>query len=62
MDRPLWRFTANYRLHRRLQIAIPAMYLLDRESQIVAQWVGKIDYDEVEKEVLKRFTQFHTPQ
>ena len=35
--------------------AIPAMYLLDRESQIVAQWVGKIDYDEVEKEVLKRF-------
>ena len=34
--------------------AIPAMYLLDRESQIVAQWVGKIDYDEVEKEALKR--------
>ena len=34
--------------------AIPAMYLLDRESQIVAQWVGKIDYDEVEKEVLRR--------
>ena len=34
--------------------AIPAMYLLDRESQIVAQWVGKIDYEEVEKEVLRR--------
>ena len=34
--------------------AIPAMYLLDRESQIVAQWVGKIDYDEVEQEALKR--------
>ena len=34
--------------------AIPAMYLLDRESQIVAQWVGKIDYDEVEQEVLRR--------
>ena len=24
------------------------------ESQIVAQWVGKIDYEEVEKEVLRR--------
>ena len=34
--------------------AIPAMYLLDGESQIVAQWTGKIDYKEVEKEVLKR--------
>ena len=34
--------------------AIPAMYLLDEENQIVAQWVGKIDYDEVEKEVLRR--------
>ena len=34
--------------------AIPAMYLLDRESQIVAQWVGKIDYEEVEQEVLRR--------
>ena len=34
--------------------AIPAMYLLDGESQIVAQWVGKIDYDEVEQEVLRR--------
>ena len=34
--------------------AIPAMYLLDRESQIVAQWAGKIDYEEVEKEVLRR--------
>ena len=33
--------------------AIPAMYLLDRESRIVAQWSGKIDYDEVEKEVLR---------
>ena len=83
MDRPQWRFIANYRLHQRLQVgvelnpkakevgplatlflspawyqfkvkAIPAMYLLDRESQIVAQWVGKIDYEEVEKEVLRR--------
>jgi thiol-disulfide isomerase/thioredoxin len=34
--------------------AIPAMYLLDRESQIVAQWTGKIDYEEVEQEVLRR--------
>ena len=34
--------------------AIPAMYLLDGESQIVAQWTGKIDYEEVEKEVLQR--------
>ena len=33
--------------------AIPAMYLLDGESQIVAQWVGKIDYEEVEQEVLR---------
>ena len=34
--------------------AIPAMYLLEEESQIVAQWVGKIDYEKVEKEVLRR--------
>ena len=34
--------------------AIPAMYLLDGESRIVAQWTGKIDYEEVEKEVLKQ--------
>tara|TARA_Y100000588_G_scaffold237180_1_gene250838 strand:+ start:480 stop:1163 length:684 start_codon:yes stop_codon:yes gene_type:complete len=34
--------------------AIPAMYLVDGESQIVAQWTGKIDYAAVEKEVLKR--------
>lgn len=34
--------------------AIPAMYLLDRKSQIVAQWGGKIEYKEVEKEVLKQ--------
>ena len=34
--------------------AIPAMYLLDGKSQIVAQWVGKIDCAEVEKEVLRR--------
>ena len=34
--------------------AIPTMYLLDRESQIVAQWVGKIDYEKVEKEVLRQ--------
>ncbi len=33
--------------------AIPAMYLLDRESRIVAQWSGKIDYEEVEREVLR---------
>ena len=33
--------------------AIPAMYLLDRENQIVAQWSGKIDYEEVEPEVLR---------
>ena len=34
--------------------AIPSMYLLDGESRIVAQWTGKIDYEEVEKEVLKQ--------
>ena len=34
--------------------SIPAMYLLDGESQIVAQWTGKIDYEEVGKEVLRR--------
>lgn len=34
--------------------AIPAMYLLDGESQIVAQWNGKIDCAEVEQEVLSR--------
>ena len=34
--------------------AIPAMYLLDRKSQIVAQWGGKIEYKEVEQEVLKQ--------
>jgi peroxiredoxin/YHS domain-containing protein len=33
--------------------AIPAMYLLDREGQIVAQWTGKIDYEDVEKEALR---------
>ena len=32
--------------------AIPAMYLLNAESQIVAQWTGKVDYGIVEKEVL----------
>lgn len=31
--------------------AIPTMYLLDREGQIVAQWSGKIDFEDVEKEV-----------
>ncbi len=34
--------------------AIPAMFLLDRDSRIVAQWVGKIDYEVVEKEVSSR--------
>ena len=33
--------------------AIPAIYLLDRESRIVAQWTGKIDYEKVEQEVLR---------
>ena len=37
--------------HRFRVKAIPAMFLLDGNSQIVAQWVGKIDFDEVEKEV-----------
>ncbi len=35
--------------------AIPAMYLLNAGSQLVAQWTGKIDYEEVETEVLRRF-------
>ena len=40
---PAWyRFTVK---------AIPAMYLVDREGQIVAQWTGKIDFEDVEKEV-----------
>lgn len=34
--------------------AIPSMYLLDGESRIVAQWTGKIDYEELEREVLKQ--------
>ena len=34
--------------------AIPAMYLLDRQSRIVAQWTGEIDYEEVEREVLRQ--------
>ena len=34
--------------------AIPAMFLLDREGQIVAQWTGKIDYEQVEQAVLRR--------
>ena len=34
--------------------AIPAMFLLDRDGQIVAQWVGKIDHEDVEKEVSSR--------
>ena len=33
--------------------AIPAMYLLNRDGQIVAQWTGKIDYEEVEEEILR---------
>lgn len=33
--------------------AIPAMYLVDRDSQIVAQWTGKIDIEDVEKEVMR---------
>ena len=35
--------------------AIPAMYLLDRDSQIVAQWTGNIDFEEVEREVSRQF-------
>ena len=44
-QRPAW--------HQFKVKAIPAMYLLDGESQIVAQWTGKIDYKEVEKAVMK---------
>ena len=33
--------------------AIPAMFLLDGDSQIVAQWVGEIDYGDVEKAVVE---------
>ena len=32
--------------------AIPAMYLLDGEGRIAAQWTGKIEYQDVEREVL----------
>ena len=42
--------------------ALPAMYLLDGESQIVAQWTGKIDYREVEKEVLKHLDKRVEPE
>ncbi len=31
--------------------AIPAMYLLDGEGRIAAQWTGKIDFEAAEKEV-----------
>ena len=34
--------------------AIPAMFLLDRGGQVVAQWTGKIDYEQVEQAVLRR--------
>ncbi|MDE2997992.1 MAG: redoxin domain-containing protein [Gemmatimonadota bacterium] len=34
--------------------AIPAMYLLDREGQIVAQWTGNIDFKDVEEQVSRR--------
>ena len=40
--------------HRFKVKAIPAMFLLDGARQIVAQWVGKVDYEEVEKEVSRR--------
>lgn len=33
--------------------AIPAMFLIDRQGQIVAQWTGKIDEAAVERAVLK---------
>lgn len=35
--------------------AIPAMYLLDRKSRIVAQWTGNIEFEDVEKEVSRQF-------
>ena len=31
--------------------AIPAMFLIDKEGQIIAQWVGKIDHEEVATKV-----------
>jgi peroxiredoxin/YHS domain-containing protein len=34
--------------------AIPAMFLIDGEGQIIAQWVGKINYEEVKKEVVNQ--------
>ena len=34
--------------------AIPAMFLLDPDNQIVAQWTGKINFEDVEKEVSQR--------
>lgn len=40
--------------HRFRVKAIPAMYLLDRDGHIVAQWTGKIDFEDVEQEVERR--------
>ena len=31
---------------------VPAMFLIDTEKQIVAQWAGKTNHQEVEKHVL----------
>jgi thiol-disulfide isomerase/thioredoxin len=44
-DVPAW-FT--YRVK-----AVPAMFLIDREGQIVAQWLGSVDHERVETEVAK---------
>lgn len=34
--------------------AIPALFLIDGDGQVVAQWTGKIDHTKIEAEVLKQ--------
>ena len=45
-EMPAWH---NFRVK-----AIPAMFLLDREGQIVEQWTGKIDPEKVEQAVSRQ--------
>ncbi len=34
--------------------AVPAQFLIDAGGNVVAQWSGKIDLDEVEAEIVRR--------
>lgn len=35
---------------------VPAQYLIDSEGNVVARWSGKIDWEEVENEILRLLT------